>query len=318
METAGASFSTGHADMIHDCQLDYYGKLLATCSSDRYIKIFEVNDGAPPTHVADIAGHDGPVFEVSWAHPKFGKVLASCSYDRSVIIWKEDGAGTWTKVHVSKLHDLSVNSISWAPYEYGLMLAAASSDGHVSIIAHNESRGWTEQKFEAHNIGVNAVSWGPAVAPASLVNSSMPVGAPLKCFVTGGSDKLVKVWTFSETDDTWTAETLAGHGDWVRDVAWAPNIGLPSNTIASCCQDGRVIIWSKSDKSSAWAKQELHSFGGPVWRLSWSVTGNILAVCSGDNKVSMWKEGLDDKWSCISTLAQGEGVTAPVDPSAST
>jgi hypothetical protein len=24
------------------------------------------------------------------------------------------------------------------------------------------------------------------------------------------------------------------HGDWVRDVAWAPALGLPTNTIASC------------------------------------------------------------------------------------
>ena len=29
---------------------------------------------------------------------------------------------------------------------------------------------------------------------------------------------------------------LAGHSDWVRDVAWAPNLGLPFNTIASASQ----------------------------------------------------------------------------------
>ena len=37
-----ASFETGHGDMVHDAEFDYYGKRLATCSSDRYIKIFEV------------------------------------------------------------------------------------------------------------------------------------------------------------------------------------------------------------------------------------------------------------------------------------
>lgn len=31
----------------HDAQLDYYGKRLATCSSDRTIRIFEVVDGSP-------------------------------------------------------------------------------------------------------------------------------------------------------------------------------------------------------------------------------------------------------------------------------
>lgn len=28
--------------------------------------------------------HEGPVWEVAWAHPKFGNLLASCSYDRKV------------------------------------------------------------------------------------------------------------------------------------------------------------------------------------------------------------------------------------------
>ena len=30
---------TQHGDMVHDAQLDYYGKKLATCSSDRTIKV---------------------------------------------------------------------------------------------------------------------------------------------------------------------------------------------------------------------------------------------------------------------------------------
>lgn len=38
-------------------------------------------------------------------------------------------------------------------------------------------------------------------------------------------------------DGQWTEERrLEGHKDWVRDVAWAPSIGLPHSTIASCSQ----------------------------------------------------------------------------------
>lgn len=40
-------------------------------------------------------------------------------------------------------------------------------------------------------------------------------------------------------------ETLEAHTDWVRDVAWAPNVGLPRSYIASCGQDRRVFIWTK-------------------------------------------------------------------------
>lgn len=34
---AMGAFETGHLDMVHDAQLDYYGKRLATCSSDRSV-----------------------------------------------------------------------------------------------------------------------------------------------------------------------------------------------------------------------------------------------------------------------------------------
>ena len=33
-----------------------------------------------------LCSHEGPVWQVSWAHPKFGTILASCSYDRKVMI----------------------------------------------------------------------------------------------------------------------------------------------------------------------------------------------------------------------------------------
>jgi protein transport protein SEC13 len=76
---------THHADAVHDAQLDYYGLRLATCSSDRIVKVFNVNPqgGAQPSveFAADLAGHTGPVWEVSWGPAQFGIVLASCSYD---------------------------------------------------------------------------------------------------------------------------------------------------------------------------------------------------------------------------------------------
>lgn len=38
--------------------------------------------------------HEGPVWQVAWAHPKFGPILASSSYDGKVFIWKDSGSGS--------------------------------------------------------------------------------------------------------------------------------------------------------------------------------------------------------------------------------
>jgi WD40 repeat protein len=62
--------------MVHDAQMDYYGTRLATCSSDRTIKIFEVKDGTQ-TRVADLRGHEGPVWQVSVTH--LGPILETAA-----------------------------------------------------------------------------------------------------------------------------------------------------------------------------------------------------------------------------------------------
>lgn len=307
--------------------MDYYAKRLATCSSDASIKIFEVSSDAQ-RHLVDLMGHEGPVWQVCWAHPKFGSVLASCGYDRKVIIWREvEGLkNQWSKVHVFSAHELSVNSIAFAPHEYGLLLACGSSDGQISILTGHSDGSWTNDTFVAHSLGVNAVSWSPFSAAGALIDDKTHSEPPR--LVSGGCDAKVKIWTIRPTSPPNTNHTngntnaqeanqkvanlettLEEHSDWVRDVQWAPNIGLPFNTIASASQDGKVIIWSQEINDtgkSAWQKHYLDPFNETVWRVSWSLTGNILAVTSGDSRVTLWKEALDHQWKCISS---------PEDPS---
>ncbi|KAG7249492.1 hypothetical protein CRUP_033563, partial [Coryphaenoides rupestris] len=88
-----------------------------------------------------------------------------------------------------------------------------------------------------------------------------------------------------EEDGQWKEDQkLEAHSDWVRDVGWAPSIGLPTSTIASCSQDGRVYIWTCEDPTgNTWKAKLLHKFNDVVWHVSWSITGNILAVSGGDN-----------------------------------
>ena len=90
--------------------------------------------------------------------------------------------------------------------------------------------------------------------------------------------------------------------DWVRDVAWAPHSAMPYNIIASCSEDRSVFIWRQKERDSDWHKSLLKTFDAPVWRVSWSTTGNILAVSSGDHKVSLWKQSVDESWIQISAV----------------
>jgi protein transport protein SEC13 len=69
-------------------------------------------------------------------------------------------------------------------------------------------------------------------------------------------------------------------------------------------QDKHVFIWTQENPNSGWTKKALREekFNDVVWRVSWSLSGNILAVSCGDNKVTLWKENLAGDWEMLSEV----------------
>lgn len=211
--------------------------------------------------------------------------------------------------------------------------------------------------FDGHAIGCNAVSWAPAVLPGSLIVPQAPAPTPapgpgpgpqnatgqtspgglatVRRFASAGCDNVVRIWAYNDATRGWVEEdVLTGHTDWVRDVAWAPNVGLPRAYLATASQDRTVLVWTKDAPGAPWVKTALDpaaaSVGGAgagagagagtgagtgatpaqpgkfpdvVWRVSWSLAGNILAVSCGDGKVTLWKENLKGVWECVNELA---------------
>jgi protein transport protein SEC13 len=221
--------------MIHDAQVDYYGNHLATCSSDRSIKIWKLGDESKDlSEIAVIRGHEGPVWQVAWLHPRFAasgmQILASCGFDGKVCLWQQKPSNQW-EVLFQYRHTASVNSVSAAPHDLGCHVLSASADGSISMASlDDQNSSFSVETIEgAHLIGVNAVSWAPSLAPGDLASSSPPTSFQ-KRFVSAGCDNLVKVWTVQGSSSSqWVQQILDGeakHKDWVRDVAWAPAAGL--------------------------------------------------------------------------------------------
>jgi protein transport protein SEC13 len=278
--------------------------LFLTYSIDRTVKVYNVS-GSAYEHSATLVGHEGPVWQVSWAHPKFGVILASCSFDGSVLIHRETRPHEWAELYAARgLHESSVNGLAFSPHEYGLMLASASSDGKVAVLSHQPDNTWAVDYIRDNALGVNSVSWAPYGA---YYDHSNPVVEHPR-LVTGGCDNRIHFYIKRGTTGEWEEETSAPlgndivHSDWVRDVSWAPPILPNVNIVASCSEDKTVLIWTQTGKDSLWRSTLLNKFDAPVWRVSWSVTGHMLAVSSGDNDVTLWRSGLDGKWSRMETV----------------
>jgi len=176
----------------------------------------------------------------------------------------------------------------------------------VSVLQHRTDDSWSTSNFQDSPLGCNSVSW----APYTAISSQDENGMPLKRLVTGACDNKVRIWQSVDCVN-WKEETKQQdvHLDWVRDVAWAPSSGMPCNMIASGSEDGTVYVWTQTEANRAWTPQLVNNFKAPVWRVSWSVTGNVLAVSSGDHLVTLWKQSLHGEWDQISSINESGALS---------
>jgi WD40 repeat protein len=72
----------GHRDAVYDARFSPNGKLLATCSYDRQILLWQIASGM---QIRALSGHNGAVFELAFSPD--GSILASASADATAKIW---------------------------------------------------------------------------------------------------------------------------------------------------------------------------------------------------------------------------------------
>ena len=137
-------------------------------------------------------------------------------------------------------------------------MAAGVADGKVILLERAQNDTWSTREFQAHDGGINGLSWGPATHPCLLLAENNDYMNPnnekahtlvSKRFITGGMDGRVKMWqqNFDTAQFDLVSEIGAqassqggassAHDDWVRDVAWCNNVGLLKDLVATVSED---------------------------------------------------------------------------------
>ncbi|KAK2731761.1 Cytosolic iron-sulfur protein assembly protein [Myotisia sp. PD_48] len=229
----------GHDSEVKSVSWSASGSLLATCSRDKSIWIWEDLEDEDNNFetVAVLQDHSADVKCVQW-HPS-EDCLASGSYDNSIRIWRED-VDDWTQVACLQGHTGTVWSIDWEPDVYGTKI----TEKEDTIIA-------TLWKLDGSLTTVQQQRWVNAFVACGqrIVSCSDDRTVriwrkrPGKEITTQSDDSLSGVIYTSALDEIWVEESMlpSGHELAIYSVAWSKDNGL----IASTGADGRICIYQE-------------------------------------------------------------------------
>jgi hypothetical protein len=113
----------GHAKSVNGVSFSPNGKMLATASADKTVKLWDTSTGK---EIQTLKGHTNEVRWVSFSPD--GKMLATASADNTVKLWD---TSTRQEIQTLKGHTNEVNRISFSPD--GKMLATASADNTAKL-----------------------------------------------------------------------------------------------------------------------------------------------------------------------------------------
>ena len=173
-----------HSDTVFAVDFSRDGQYIASCGSDRFIKVFQVNDGS---FVRSFEGHTHHVLGVAWSAD--GRELASSGADMVVKIWDfRTGDQKRTISGFSK----EVTSISYVGDSTNVVSSCGDKNVHIK---------------RADNGGnVRALSG------ATDFVYSVAVSADGKTVIAGGQDSTVRFWKADDGQSVATFEAPQPEG----------------------------------------------------------------------------------------------------------
>ena len=242
----------GHTEAVRSVNLSSDGKILASCSLDNTIKLWNVETG---TEILTLSGHTKALSSVSFSDD--GKTLASGSIDNTIKLWNVE---TGAEIRTLTGHIDSVSSVSFSGD--GKTLASGSDDNTIKL--WNVETGVEFRTLPGHTQYVTSVSFS----------------GDGKTLASGSADYTIKLWNVETGAEI---RTLTGHIDSVSSVSFSGD----GKTLASGSWDYTIKLWNAETGAKILT---LSGHTEVVASVSFSSDGKTLASGGGltDHTIKLW------------------------------
>ncbi|KAH9207651.1 WD40-repeat-containing domain protein [Leptodontidium sp. 2 PMI_412] len=226
----------GHTEAITG--VDFGGPkghiLLASCSSDMTIKLWDPADGYKNTRT--LSGHDHTISAVSFMPS--GNMLVSASRDATLRIWD---VTTGYCVKTIRGHSGWVRDV--CPSPDGSLVLSTGDDQTVRLWNISGSQSENKLTMFGHENFIDCCIFAPPssyqyLASLAGLQKPPPTSSTSEFMTTGSRDKTIKLWDKRGI----CFKTLVGHDNWVRALVFHPG----GKYLLSVADDKALRCWDLS------------------------------------------------------------------------